>query len=725
MQSLKLGIDTLNQDIPRPDRLVPLTPARFRTERSPAIFEARPVSTSHHGTSLLDEYAWLRAENWQEVLKNGKALPDPIRRHLEAENKYSTHVLKDTAKLQKQLLAELRGRIKEADSSPPAPDGPYAYFTQYDEGAEHPLICRQARGGGELEILLNCAKMARGKAFFDLGDSVHSPDHKLVAWSVDLEGSEFYTIRIRNPLTGRDRRDRIAMTSGSIVWAANAQAFYYVEIDANHRPRFVKRHKLGTDLREDVAIYEEKSDLYFIEISETQSGAYGIINISGHESSEEWLFDLADPNATARLVAKRDENTLYDCDHHGRRLLIRTNADGAEDFKIVRAPLDQPQRANWQDFIPYRAGVMILSTLVLKDYLIRLEREGGSPRIVIHRFADANEYQISFTEEAFDLELASGFEFDTVKFRFSYSSMTTPNEIYEYDLASQTRTLIKQLIIPSGHDPAHYITRRLYAKASDGREVPISILHRRDQKLDGSAPCLLYAYGSYGYAMTAAFDSDPLSLVDRGFIYAIAHVRGGTDKGWNWYQDGKRDKKRNTFSDFLAVARHLCSQNYTRPGQIVAQGGSAGGMLMGAIANMSPELFAGLIAEVPFVDVLNTILDADLPLTPPEWLEWGNPIEDKAAFDYIHSYSPYENVKAQAYPAILATAGLSDPRVTYWEPAKWVARLRARMTGGGPILLRTNMDAGHSGASGRFEHLGEVALAYAFAIAAVQSAPLQ
>lgn len=682
-------------------------------------------TTDIHGVRLEDDLASLRSDNWREVLKDGEALPPVIRAHLVAENAYAEAVMRPTKRLKKALLASLRGRIKEDDASPPEPDGPFAYYTRFEAGGEHPLICRIPREGGEEQVLLDCDRIAKRNDFFDLGDSAHAPDHQRIAWSADVEGSEFYTIRVRNLVTGRDRRDRVERSDGTVVWAADGRAFYYVRIDENHRPRAVMRHRLGRPASSDETVYEEKSDLYFVTISASQSGRFGIINVSGHEDSEEWLFDLADPSPKARRIAERRDGVLYDSDHHGDRLLIRTNADGAEDFKIVSAPLDDPGPQNWRDLVAYRAGVMILSTLVLKDYLIRLERENGTPRLVVHRFSDGDEHRVTFDEDTYDLSLSSGYEYDTTRLRFEYSSLRRPDETYDYDLSSRRRTLIKTLTVPSGHDPDDYVVERRGALAEDGAEVPISILYRRGTALDGSAPLLLYGYGSYGYAMEPSFDADPLALVERGFVYAIAHVRGGTDKGWAWYREGKREKKRNTFTDFIAVARHLCGTGHTAKGLIVAQGASAGGMMMGAVANLAPDLFAGIIAEVPFVDVLNTILDAELPLTPPEWLEWGNPITDQAAFETIRSYSPYDCVSAQAYPAILATGGLSDPRVTYWEPAKWVARLRQRMTGGGPVLLRTNMDAGHGGASGRFEQLEEVATVYAFAVAAVNAARLR
>jgi oligopeptidase B len=371
------------------------------------------------------------------------------------------------------------------------------------------------------------------------------------------------------------------------------------------------------------------------------------------------------------------------------------------------------------DYIAHKSGVMILSMQVLKNHLIRLELENGTPRIVIHCLSDKKEHSIMFDDEAFDLDLIDGFEFDTNQIYFSFSSMSKPQETYQYNLETRERVLLKRREIPSGHQPQNYITKRIFAKADDGELIPISLIYHRDTSINGTAPCLLYAYGAYGYASPPAFEAEPLSLVDRGFIYAIAHIRGGTEKGRGWYEQGKLNNKINTFTDFITSAKYLSSQNYTRESLIVAQGVSAGGMLMGAIANMAPNLFAGIIADVPFVDVLNTILDGDLPLTPPEWLEWGNPITDINAFKYIQSYSPYDNIKPQNYPAILALGGLTDPRVTYWEPAKWVAKLRATMTGGGPILLKTNMSFGHGGASGRFERLDDVALTYAFAIAAI------
>jgi oligopeptidase B len=400
-------------------------------------------------------------------------------------------------------------------------------------------------------------------------------------------------------------------------------------------------------------------------------------------------------------------------------LFILTNADGAIDFKLVTAPLASPERANWRDLIPHREGVYLIDIDLTTGHLVRVERANALPSIIIRDLTTSEEHAIAFDEAAYSLDAMGGYEFDTTNLRFSYSSMTTPSEVYDYDMATRERILRKRQEIPSGHNPADYVTTRIMAKAEDGAEVPVSILHHKNLKRDGAAPLLLYGYGSYGMAMPASFSANRLSLVDRGFVYAIAHIRGGADKGWGWYLDGKREHKTNSFDDFAACARALIAENYSSEQRIVGHGGSAGGMLMGAVANRAGDLFAGIVAEVPFVDVLNTMLDDTLPLTPPEWPEWGNPIESEADFKTILSYSPYDNVSAQEYPAILAMGGLTDPRVTYWEPAKWIARLRATMTGGGPVLLRTNMGAGHGGASGRFNRLDEVAIAYAFALWAV------
>lgn len=706
----------------RMDKDTPLrSSAQYRGGRPKAPkAQQRPKETLVHGVTLRDDYDWLRAENWKEVLRNPDVLPAGIRKYLEAENTYCKKLMAPTRQLQRDIVKEMRGRIKEDDSSVPQPDGPFLYYSRYRKGAEHPLICRRPRGEKSREqIMLDADVLAKGKDFFDLGDAAHSPDHKLLAWSADEAGSELHGIRVRDLATGEDLPDLVTDTTGDIVWTNDSRSFLYVALDADHRPSRVLRHRLGTPVEQDELLHDEADAGMFVDIDKTQSGRFLLITISDHETSETRILDLDDAVASPVLVAPRLVGRQYGVEHHGEEFLILTNDGGAEDFKIVTTPITTPGSEHWRDLVPHRSGLLVISHVCLKGRLIRLEREEGLPRIVVRDLASDAESSIAFDEEAYGLGMDAGYEFDTDTLRFIYASMARPAETYDYNLATGERTLLKRQEVPSGHDPQAYRVRRIFATAQDGERVPISILHRVDTPLDGSAPCLLYGYGSYGSAMSASFRTRPLSLVDRGFIYAIAHVRGGSDKGRRWYLDGKRENKRNTFTDFIAAAGALADAKFTSRGRIVAEGGSAGGMLMGAVANMAPELFAGIVAEVPFVDVLNTILDETLPLTPPEWPEWGDPIRDPVAFETIRSYSPYDNVAAQVYPPILAMGGLTDPRVTYWEPTKWVAKLRVTMTGGGPVMLHTNMDAGHGGAAGRFDSLKETALAYAFAIHAV------
>jgi oligopeptidase B len=686
---------------------------------NPPLAPRHPHTFTTHGITIVDDYAWLKDENWQEVLRDPTILKAEIRNYLEAENDYTESLLGHTTGLQKTLVKEMRGRIKEDDSSVPSPDGPYAYMRKFREGGQHEMFGRRPRDGGEAEIILDGDELAANHDYFKFGGARHSPDHRLEAWSADVKGSEYFVIRVRAWATGKDLDDVVEETDGAVVWSADASAFLYVKLDDNHRPMQVWRHRLGTRQAEDILVYEEGDSGWFTHIHESSSGRYCVIAGGDHETSEQRLVDLSNPDAPPRLVAAREKGVQYSVADRSDELFILTNADKAIDFKIVTAPLNSPERANWRDLIPYREGIYVIDLELFSGHMVRLERANALPAIVIRDLASGEEHAIAFDETAYSLDTMGGYEFETTSLRFSYSSMTTPSEVYDYDMARRTRILRKRQEIPSGHNPADYVTTRIMATSHDGAEVPVSILHAKDLKRDGTAPLLLYGYGSYGMAMPASFSSNRLSLVNRGFVYAIAHIRGGADKGWNWYLDGKREKKTNSFADFAASAQALIAEKYTSARRIVGHGASAGGMLMGAVANRAGELFAGIVAEVPFVDVLNTMLDDSLPLTPPEWPEWGNPIESEAAFKTILSYSPYDNVEAKDYPAILAMAGLTDPRVTYWEPAKWIARLRATMTGGGPVLLRTNMGAGHGGASGRFKRLDEVAIVYAFALWAV------
>ena len=470
---------------------------------------------------------------------------------------------------------------------------------------------------------------------------------------------------------------------------------------------------LGRDQKQDELVYEEADPGFFVHLDKAQSRRFFVLTAHDHQTSEVRLIS-ADAAEPPRLVLPRETGVEYDVGHNGDRLFLQTNAGGAEDFRIVSAPLDDPFPSRWTEVVPHRPGTLILEMQELRNHLVRLERVDGLPRVVVHRLSDGAEHVIAFPEEAFDLSLVPGYEFDTNTIRFVYSSLTTPREIYDYDLETRERTLRKRQEVPSGHDPAQYESRRLLAPAPDGETVPVSLVRRRDTPRDGGAPLVLYGYGAYGAAMPASFAPNRFSLLDRGFAYAVAHVRGGTDRGYRWYRQGRGEKKPNTFTDYVAAAEHLIREGITSAGRVVAMGGSAGGLLVGAVVNLRPDLFGAAVAEVPFVDVLNTMCDESLPLTPTEWPEWGNPIEDEAAYRTILSYAPYENVAAQAYPPMLVTAGLSDPRVTYWEPAKWVARLRARKTDDNPVLLRTNMAAGHAGASGRYAKLEEIAMIYAF-----------
>ena len=685
--------------------------------------QARKRQSSHtwHGVTLTDEFAWLKAANWTEVMRDPAVLDPEIRAYLDAENTYCDAVLADTEATQAKLLAEMKGRIKEDDDSVPVADGPFAYFEHYREGGQHPVVCRQPRAGGATQVLLDGDALAQGRVFFDLGPSRHSPNHLLLAWAADEAGSEYYTLRVRDIASGADLADVVVDSAGPPVWTADATAFYYVRLDAQHRPSRVYRHRLGTPTSDDTLVFETTDPQFFVSLSDTQSGRFAVVSVHDHETSAAWLIDLALTDAAPQPIAPLEESVRYDVEHHPNLngspvLIFRTNAGGADDFKLAFAPLATPARENWRDLVPHRPGVFILSFSVFADWLFWLEREDGLPRIVVQRLSSGERHSIAFPEEAYSLAINPGLEFATDVLRFTYSSMTTPTEVWDYDLATRSRTLRKRQEIPSGHDAANYVTRRLLAPTSDGETVPISLLHHKDTPIDGTAPALVYGYGAYGIAIPAAFSSNRLSLVDRGFVFAIAHVRGGTEKGWRWYRSGKLSNKSNTFRDFIAATEFLIRQRWVSPAKVIAQGGSAGGMLMGAVANQRPDLFAGIVAEVPFVDVLNTMLDDTLPLTPPEWLEWGNPRTDANVFRTILSYDPYENVRAQHYPAMLVFAGLTDPRVTYWEPAKWVARLRSRRAGETLLALHTNMGAGHMGASGRFDRLKEIGLAYAFAI---------
>jgi oligopeptidase B len=684
---------------------------------APPLAERRQHAVTQHGITRDDPYAWLRADNWQEVMQSPETLPADIRAHLEAENAYFADAFETPHKeLIDTIYREIRGRIKEDETDLPDKDGPWAYNSRTEEGKEYPLIVRTPRDGGPETILLDC-NAEGGDGYFGFGGAEHSPDHSLLAWAADRQGSEYYTITIRDIATGKDTGETIVDAGDGGTWAPDGRSIYYVELDDSHRPFRVRRHVLGTPQADDSIVYEESDPGFFVGIGEMLSRKYLVVDIHDHTTSELWL--IGDDSDTPRLVSARVSDREYDAEERDGVLYMLTNADGAEDYKIVTAPALSPDAENWTDLVPHTPGVLILDVIALANHLVRLERVEGLPRIVVRDLRDSREWIVKFDEEAYSLGVSAGYEFDTATVRMSYSSPTTPSRTYDLDLDTGERTLLKEQEVPSGHDAANYVTRRIFADAPDGARVPVTLLYRKGTLLDGTAPALLYGYGAYGYSLPASFSVSNLSLADRGMIYAVAHVRGGMDKGYAWYKTGRAEHKTNSFTDFIAAAEMLVREKYAAPGRIVAEGGSAGGMLMGAIANMRPDLWAGVLAIVPFVDVLNTMSDGTLPLTPPEWPEWGNPIESAADFVRIAGYAPYERVEAKDYPPIFALAGLTDPRVTYWEPAKWVAKLRATKTNDNPLYLKTHMKAGHAGASGRFERIKETALGYAFALACV------
>ena len=675
-----------------------------------------------------DPYNWLRADNWQQVMHDPSVLDDEIRQVLVAENTHVDSIMKPTKDLQKTLFKEMRGRIKENESSPPVPDGDWAYYSRYDTGAQYSLFCRVPRehmdtvdGDTPSEheiILLDCPKLAEGESFFQLKGCSCSHNHNLLARAVDNNGSEIAEIRICDLTTGKDLPDVITGATGNVIWVKGDKQFLYSVYDDNHRPYRIYAHTLGDDPKNDVLIYEEKDPAFFLTMGFSEDEKYIFISPNGHSSSESWYLPLDDISVPPQCIHPREDDVEYSVTHHNGKFYILTNRNGATDFEMVVCDVENCGAEHWQPYIPHRLGTLILGFEVSQEYMVRLERVNALPRIVIREFATGDEHTIALDEEAYALGLSGVLEYEHPIMRFGYSSPSTPGQSFDYNMKTREKTLRKTQIIPSGHNSADYVVRRLRVPSHDGALIPVTIVHHKDTPIDGTAPCVLYGYGSYGHAISSGFGSSCLSLVNRGFIWATAHIRGGMDCGFDWYKQGKMEHKKNTFHDFIAVAEGLIEHKYTAQGHITAMGGSAGGLLVGAVVNQRPELWKSILALVPFVDCLNTICDDSLPLTPPEWTEWGNPLTDKDVFAYIESYSPYDNVTAQDYPHLWVSAGLTDPRVTYWEPAKWVAKLRALKTDNNMLLLKTNMDAGHGGASGRFDSLKETAEEYAFVLLA-------
>jgi oligopeptidase B len=691
-------------------------PTMAKTARiEPPAAARKAVSLRNHGIVRVDSYAWLRDKNWREVVRDSSRLAPAIRAYLTAENRYADAVQAPLAGLRARLVAEMKGRIQPQDTGVPMPDGPYAYWRKFVPGGEHIVHVRAPRDGGDEEVLVDGNALAKGKPYFAWGDTrIHSPDHRYFAYTFDDSGSESFTLAVRDLAAKRDLPDVIMAVSG-FAWA-DSNVIYYVRQDDELRSRFVYRHRLGTDPANDPLVYEEKDLQFSVSVGRTGSGRFVVISASTWDTSEVRIVDTAKPDSEPRLIQPRTPGLMYSIDDGGDRLIVLTNADAAEDYKIMTAPLAMPGREHWRDLVPYREGRRVESMEALANHLVRLERENGLGRIVIQRKSDGAEHAVSFDAEAYDVEVTSPYEHDSRTIRFVFASPSTPRRTYDYDLETRERVLRKAQTLPGGHDADAYVVRRLFVMTTDKEEVPVTLFYRKATAIDGSAPLFLEGYGAYADNFPAAFDANVLSLVDRGFVYAIAHVRGGIEKGERWRNAGRREHKINTFTDFIAVAEHLIKSGYTARGRIVARGDSAGGLLVGAVANMRPDLFAGMIARVPFVDALNTMLDETLPLTAGDFPEWGDPIRDVKAYRTIASYSPYDNVKAQAYPHMLVTAGISDPRVQYWEPAKWVAKLRAMKTNDARIVLITQLTAGHSGPSGRFVELDEAARIAAFAL---------
>ena len=669
-----------------------------------------PHVSSHHGETLSDDYAWLRDPGYPRVEDAG------ILAHLAAENAWFDAAMAPHAALVETLFAELKGRIKDDDASVPARRGGFDYWWRFAPGAQYRTWLRRGGDGGSGQVILDEPALAAGKAYFKLAGSAVSPDGQLLAYAFDDDGSERFKLKVRDLASGEDL---VTVTDSSIgvpVWCADSRALAWVEVNEQWRPFRVRLHRLGH--ASEAVLYEEADPSFFVGLARSQDATQLIVSTADHVTSEVRLIAADDPESLPVLVRARQTGIEYDVDVRGDTLFIRTN-DTHPNFRIVTAPLAAP--GDWTELIAPGDAHYLRHVTAFASYLAVEQRVDGLDTVRLH-FGPGDERFIGFPEASYTVSLGQNLEADAPLLRLSYSSLVTPQTVYDYDVAADTLIVRKVQEVPSGYDPAGYATARLHATAPDGTRVPVSVVYARDFPRDGSGRLHLYGYGAYGIAVPPSFSASRLSLLDRGIAYAIAHVRGGDDLGYGWYLGGKLAQRTNSFTDFTAGARALIDAGYARAGQISISGGSAGGTLMGAVANSDPALWAAIVAHVPFVDVLGTMLDDSLPLTPIEWPEWGNPLTDPAAFALIRSYSPYENVRAQDYPPMLVTAGLNDPRVTYWEPAKWVAKLRAVKTDANPLLLKTNMGAGHGGVSGRFASLHETAEEYAFLLAAHDAA---
>ena len=675
---------------------------------TPPLAPTRPHQFTRHGITIEDPWAWLKDPNYPDV--NDK----DVLAYLEAENAYFDAMMAPHRPLVDRLYEEMKARIKEDESSVPQKDGDWLYWTAFETGGQYRKWWRKPVAGGPDELLLDEPALAEGKEYFRLGAFAVSNDGSKLAYAIDDNGSERFTIHVKDLATGDLLPDTIPGMLSDIVWTADDTGFLYGLANKEWRTDNARLHRLGTDPAADVELYHEDDEGYRVAVSETSDRRWIIVATGDHVTSEVRLLPATDPLAEPILVAPRQSGREYDVDAHGDTLFIHTN-DVDPMWRLVTAPIAAP--GEWTELIAPSRHFYMTGVECYRDFFVVEGREDGLDQIAIHRYdAPAVPERIDFPEASYAAGLGDNPEYDMTVLRIGYESMVTPGTVYDYDTATRALTVRKVQEIPSGYDTGKYRTERLHIIARDGTEVPVSIVYPADFPKDGSRPLFLYAYGAYGHAIPPGFSTGRLSLLDRGFAYAIAHIRGGDDLGQQWYHDGKLAKRTNTFTDFVDVARGLVAQGWTSEGRIAIAGRSAGGELMGAVVNSDPELWGAVIADVPFVDVLNTMLDETLPLTPGEWPEWGNPITDPAAFQLIRSYSPYDNVRAQAYPPLFISGGLNDPRVTYWEPAKWAAKLRATKTDNNILLLKTNMGAGHGGKSGRFESLREAAEEHAFVL---------
>jgi len=662
-----------------------------------------PKTLEIHGDSRIDDYFWLKDRENPEVIA-----------YLEAENAYLDAKLGHTKAFQEKLFEEIKGRIKQDDSSAPYKYKDYFFYTRFEEGKQYPLFCRKP---GSLDtpeqIMLDVNKLAEGHDFCQVSGIRGNEEQKLAVYGVDFVGRRFFTLRVRDLATGQDLPDTIDNVTGNVVWANDNRTLFYTRQDPETLRSFqVYRHTLGTPTSEDVLVYEEKDDTFSVGVYKTKSREFIVIASRQTLSDECRYFSANDPTAEPVVFAPRERGHEYGIDHYNGRFYIRTNKD-AQNFRLMRAQTGATEVAAWEEVVPHRPDTLLESFELFDDYLVLGDRREGLARLRVVPWDGAAPHEVDFGESVYEAGLGMNPEGNTTTLRYEYTSLTTPNSTYDYDLKSRERTLIKRTPVLGGYDPANYFTERLWATARDGARVPISIVYRKDFKKDGTGPLLMQGYGSYGISSSPAFSSVRLSLLDRGFAFAIAHVRGGEELGRAWYENGRQKQKKNTFSDFIDCADFLVREKYTAPDRLYATGGSAGGLLMGAIMNMRPDLFHGIVASVPFVDVITTMLDDSIPLTTGEYDEWGNPHREDD-YQYIRSYSPYDNVEPKAYPNLLVTTGLHDSQVQYWEPAKWVAKLRTMNTGNSVILMKTDMSAGHGGASGRFDQYKETALKYAF-----------